>query len=68
MASDNQPDLFQPDQQSDLFGEDTPTPEYRADPDTVRAELHKILAEAALRGSCHGSRRRFSFTGPSSRR
>jgi hypothetical protein len=29
-----------------LFGEDTPTPEYRADPDSVRAELYKILAEA----------------------
>lgn len=24
----------------------TPTPEYRADPDSVRAELYKILAEA----------------------
>ena len=46
MARVNQPDLFQPDEQSDLFGEDTPTPEYRADPDSVRAELYKILAEA----------------------
>jgi hypothetical protein len=46
MARINQPDLFQQDEQSDLFGEDTPTPEYRADPDSVRAELHKILAEA----------------------
>src|SRR6266496_2408054 len=25
---------------------DTPTPEYRPDPDSVRAELYKILAEA----------------------
>ena len=41
-----QPDLFQDAPQSDLFGEHTPTPEYRADPDSVRAELHKILAEA----------------------
>ena len=41
-----QRDLFQGDETSDLFGEDTPTPEYRADPDSVRAELHKILAEA----------------------
>ena len=32
--------------QTDLFGDDTPTPEYRAVPDKVRAELHKILAEA----------------------
>jgi hypothetical protein len=46
MARDNQPDLFQPDEQTDLFGEATPTPVYRADPDEVRAELHKILAEA----------------------
>jgi hypothetical protein len=46
MVSDNQPDLFQDDDQSDQFGEDTPTPEYRADPDSVRAELYKILAEA----------------------
>ena len=46
MASSRQSDLFQPDGQTDLFGEDTPTPEYRADPDSVRAELYKILAEA----------------------
>jgi hypothetical protein len=46
MAPSRQPDLFQPDHQSDLFGEDIPTPEYRADPDSVRAELYKILAEA----------------------
>jgi hypothetical protein len=41
----SQRDLFR-DDQSDLFDEDAPTPEYRADPDEVRAELHKILAEA----------------------
>jgi hypothetical protein len=46
MAPSRQPDLFQAEQQSDLSGEDAPTPEYRADPDAVRAELHKILAEA----------------------
>jgi hypothetical protein len=46
MASTRQPDLFQQEQQSDLFGEDSPTPEYRPDPDSVRAELHQILAEA----------------------
>jgi hypothetical protein len=46
MASSRQPDLFQNDEQSDLFGEDSPTPEYRPDPDSVRAELNKILAEA----------------------
>ncbi len=46
MARTNQPDLFAAEAQPDLFGEDSPTPEYRPDPDSVRAELHKILAEA----------------------
>ena len=41
-----QPDLFEDDLQNDLFGEDTPTPEYRPDLDDARARLHKILAEA----------------------
>jgi len=40
-----QPDLFEDDEPADLFG-DHPTPEYRPDPDSVRARLHKILAEA----------------------
>ena len=43
--SSRQRDLFQDDEQADLFG-DSPTPEYRADPDDVRQELYKILAEA----------------------
>jgi hypothetical protein len=46
MVSPRQRDLFQDDEQANLFGEDSPTPEYRADPDTVRQELYKILAEA----------------------
>ena len=46
MPSSRQPDLFQDDEQTDLFGEDSPTPEYRPDPDEVRAELYNILAEA----------------------
>ena len=46
MPSSRQRDLFQDDEQTDLFGEDSPTPEYRANPDEVRAELYKILAEA----------------------
>jgi hypothetical protein len=45
MASSRQGDLFGNDQQDDPF-EDQPTPVYRADPDQVRADLHKILAEA----------------------
>jgi hypothetical protein len=46
MARDRQPDLFQANEQSDLLGEDTPTREYRPDPDSVRADLYKMLAEA----------------------
>jgi hypothetical protein len=45
IVSWRQPDLFQ-DEQADLFDEDAPTPVFRADPDKVRQELHKILAEA----------------------
>jgi hypothetical protein len=44
--SSRQPDLFQEEAQSDLFGEDAPTPVYRADPEEVRQELYKLLAEA----------------------
>ncbi len=46
MGASQRSDLFQNDEQSGLFGEDAPTPVYRADPDAVRAESHKILAEA----------------------
>jgi len=45
MASSRQGDLFDHDEQSELF-EDLPTPVYRADPEEVRADLYKILAEA----------------------
>jgi hypothetical protein len=41
-----QPDLFGNDAKEELFPEDAPAPVYRADPDKVRARLHKILAEA----------------------
>jgi len=47
MASSHQGDLFGHDEQDDLF-DDQPTPVYRADPDQVRADLHKILVEARL--------------------
>jgi hypothetical protein len=46
MMSSRQGDLFQGDERADLLGEDAPTPEYRADPDAVRQELYRILAEA----------------------
>jgi hypothetical protein len=46
MVPSRQRDLFQDEEQADLLGEDSPTPEYRPDPDAVRQELYKILAEA----------------------
>jgi len=45
MAFSDEPDMFEPEAQSDLFGADV-APVYRPDPDKVRARLHKILAEA----------------------
>jgi hypothetical protein len=45
MAPSRQGDLFGNDEQDDLF-EDQPTPVYHADPDQVRADLYRILAEA----------------------
>jgi hypothetical protein len=45
MAQNRQRDLFLPDDQPDLF-EDRPPVVYRADPDDVRADLHRMLAEA----------------------
>ena len=45
MSSPRQGDLFAGDQ-PDPSDEDFETPVYEADPDEVRAELHKILAEA----------------------
>jgi hypothetical protein len=45
MASPRQGDLFIRDEDDDL-SEDRPTPVYRADPEKVRVELHKMLAEA----------------------
>ncbi len=45
MAPSRQRDLFGHDEQEELF-DDQPTPVYRADPDQVRNDLLKILAEA----------------------
>ena len=42
--STRQPDLFLAEPQPELF-EDRPERKYYADPDKVRAELHKLLAE-----------------------
>jgi hypothetical protein len=46
MARDDQPDLFGTETQDDLFDEDAAPVAYRADPNKVRARLHRILAEA----------------------
>ncbi|MDE5442983.1 hypothetical protein GWG65_16280 [Bradyrhizobium sp. CSA207] len=40
-----QRDLFQDEERAELF-HDAPTPVYRPDPDQVRTELQRILAEA----------------------
>jgi len=45
MSQRRQPDLFQSDEQAELFGEED-TPVFRPDPDKVRARLMKIIAEA----------------------
>ncbi|HEX4302031.1 MAG TPA: hypothetical protein VHZ78_04520 [Rhizomicrobium sp.] len=45
MALNRQPDLFLKDIQPDML-EDQPAQAYRADPDKVRAELNRMLAEA----------------------
>ena len=41
-----QPDLFAPETEPDLFGDDYAPPVYYPDPDRVRARLQKILAES----------------------
>jgi hypothetical protein len=45
MDRTGQPDFFRGEEQPDLFGDSRP-PDYRPDPDKVRARLYKILAEA----------------------
>jgi hypothetical protein len=46
MASGDNPDLFEAEEQPDLFGGAAPAPDYRPNPDKVRRRLQKILAEA----------------------
>ena len=45
MAQSDQPDLLATGTQADLFGAEEAA-DHRPDPDTVRAQLHNILAEA----------------------
>ena len=53
----SQGDLFGDDEPSELF-DDQPTPVYRADPDEVRAELYKLLAQARAARTMPWDRRR----------
>lgn len=46
MSRHAQPDLFAPEPQPDLFGDDWRPRAYVADPDKVRARLRRILTEA----------------------
>lgn len=61
MASSRQGDLFDPDPQAELFDDERPSPEYRADPDKVRAELLKILAEARAAATLPWEPRKLSY-------
>jgi hypothetical protein len=45
MTSPRQGDLFQSDEQPELFDDESHTPTFYPDPEAVRAELHRILAE-----------------------
>lgn len=46
MSSPRQGDLFQSDDRPELYDDESQTPTWYPDPDEIRAELHKILAEA----------------------
>jgi hypothetical protein len=46
MISNRQGDLFRSDEQAELFDDESNTPTYYPDPDEVREELKRILAEA----------------------
>jgi hypothetical protein len=46
MSSPRQGDLFRSDEQPELYDDESQTPTWYPDPDEIRAELHKILAEA----------------------
>ena len=46
MTSPRQGDLFQSDERPELFDDESRTPTFYPDPETVRAELRRILSEA----------------------
>jgi hypothetical protein len=45
MSSPRQGDLFRSDDKPELYDDESQTPTWYPDPDEIRAELHKILAE-----------------------
>jgi hypothetical protein len=45
MPSPRQGDLFRSDEQPELYDDESQTPTWYPDPDEIRAELQKILAE-----------------------
>jgi hypothetical protein len=67
MARPEQPDDFETQTQTHLFGAD-PVPAYRPDPDKVRSRLHKILAEARAAQKFPWEPTTTSSIAPSSRR
>jgi len=46
MSSPRQGDLFQSDERPELYDDESQTPTWYPDPDEIRAELQRILAEA----------------------
>jgi hypothetical protein len=46
MSSPRQGDLFRSDDKPELYDDESQTPTWHPDPDEIREELHRILAEA----------------------
>ncbi len=61
MSSPRQGDLFRSDDKPELYDDESQTPVYEADPDEVRAELHRILAEARAASTMPWDERRVSL-------
>lgn len=56
-----QPDLFAPESDPDLFGEERPPVQVRADPEKVRMKLLALLAEAKAAQVMPWSREDFRY-------
>ena len=59
--SPKQLDLYAEDAEPDLFGPDNEPVVYLADPDRIRARLHKVLAEARTAQTLPWDARRLGF-------